>query len=73
MSGTWKAVLIIGGILAAALIVGQVVLGQLILSGRVDLIKAHQHSGYTAVAATLLYIAGSLMTILSIPTKTRSS
>jgi len=69
MTTTKKALLMVGGILALVLILAQLVLGQLIVSGRVDLIKAHQHSGYTAVAVTLLYIAGSLATIASIPAR----
>jgi hypothetical protein len=71
MNGTTKAVLLISGGLSAILILAQLVMGQLILSGRADLIKAHQHSGYTAVVLSLLYIVGSLMTIASIPTRPR--
>ena len=69
MSGTTKAVLIVLGLLAAILIVAQLVLGQLILGGRADLIKAHQHSGYTAVVVSLVYIAGSIVTIAGLPTR----
>lgn len=69
MSGTTKAVLMIGGILAAVLIAAQLVMGQLILGGRADLVKAHQHSGYTAVVVSLLYITFSLITIASVPTR----
>jgi hypothetical protein len=59
-----KTFLIVLGFLAAALIVGQLVLGQLILGGRADLVKAHQHSGYTAVVVALLYIGLSLPRII---------
>lgn len=69
MSGTSKTLLLIGGILTALLIIGQLVMGQLILSGRADMIKSHQHSGYLTVAITLLYVAGSLMAIVKIPTR----
>ena len=72
MNGTSKAVLIFLGALSALLIVAQLVLGQLILGGRADLIKAHQHSGYTAVVVGLLYIVGSLVTIASLPTRPKS-
>ena len=58
--------------MAALLIVGQLVLGQLILSGRGDLIKAHQHSGYTAVVVALIYIVLSLVWIASSPTRPKS-
>jgi heme A synthase len=68
MKPTTKTLLLIGGFLAAALLVGQVVLGQLILSGSVNLIKAHQHSGYTAVVVSLLYIGCSLAMISRLPT-----
>jgi hypothetical protein len=68
MKPTTKTLLLIGGFLAAALLVGQVVLGQLILSGSANLIKAHQHSGYTAVVVSLLYIGCSLAVISRLPT-----
>lgn len=55
------------GLLAALFIVGQLVLGQLILSGRINLVKAHQHSGYTTVVLCLVYI------ILSLRALTRKS
>lgn len=55
--------LILLGVVAALLIMGQLVLGQLILSGRVNLVKAHQHSGYTAVLVSLVYIVLSLKTL----------
>jgi hypothetical protein len=48
------------GLLSALLIIGQLVLGQLILSGRGNLAKAHQHSGYTTVLLSLVYIILSL-------------
>jgi hypothetical protein len=69
MSGTTKTALMILGVLGAVLIVSQLVMGQLILGGRVNLIKAHQHSGYTAVVVSLLYIVFSLMVIASVPTR----
>ena len=62
-----KPFLIVLGFLAALLIIAQLVLGQLILSGRADLVKAHQHSGYTAVVVALVYIALSLPRIISSP------
>lgn len=52
--------LLILGIISALLIVGQLIMGQLILSGRVNLVKAHQHSGYTTVLLSLVYILLSL-------------
>lgn len=71
MTSTTKLVLVAAGILAAVFLVGQVVLGQLILAGRADLVKAHQHSGYTAVVFSLLYIAFSLVVIAKLPTSTK--
>jgi hypothetical protein len=62
-----KPFLIVLGFLAALLIIGQLVLGQLILSGRADLVKAHQHSGYTAVVVALVYIGLSLPKIIALP------
>lgn len=59
-----KPFLIVLGFLAAALIIGQLVMGQLILSNHEPkIIKAHQHSGYAAVVVSLLYITFSLMAI----------
>jgi hypothetical protein len=64
-----KPFLIVLGFLAAALIIGQLVLGQLILNDRTNLglVKAHQHSGYTAVVVALLYIGLSLPRIIATP------
>jgi hypothetical protein len=62
-----KPILMILGVLSAVLIVGQLVMGQLILSGRANLIKGHQHSGYLTVVVSLVYIALSLVAIASMP------
>jgi hypothetical protein len=62
-----KPFLIVLGFLAAALIITQLVLGQLILSGQASLVKAHQHSGYTAVVVALVYIGLSLPRIIATP------
>ena len=62
-----KVFLLILGSLAALLIVAQLVMGQLILSGAVKWTKAHQHSGYMTVVVTLLYIGFSLASIASQP------
>jgi hypothetical protein len=67
MNPTTKTMLLIGGILAAVLIVGQLVLGQLILAGGTNLIKSHQHSGYMTVVVALVYIAFSLSVISRLP------
>jgi hypothetical protein len=69
MTPARKVTLIVLGLLAAVLIVAQLVMGQLILSGRPDLIKAHQHSGYSAVVVCLVYIALSLITVANLPTR----
>ena len=69
MSRTTKLTLMLSGVLAAILIIGQLVLGQLILGGQVKLVKAHQHSGYTAVIVALLYITFSLIAIGTMPTR----
>ena len=62
-----KVFLLVLGFLAALLIVAQLIMGQLILSGGVKWIKAHQHSGYMTVVVTLLYIGFSLASIASQP------
>jgi hypothetical protein len=67
MIPTTKTLLMIGGILAALLIVGQLVLGQLILAGSANLIKTHQHSGYMTVVVALIYIAFSVAAISRLP------
>jgi hypothetical protein len=55
-----KPLLIALGCLATLLIIAQLVMGQLIVSGNVRLVKAHQHSGYLTVVVSLIYIALSL-------------
>jgi hypothetical protein len=59
--------LLVLGSLAALLILAQLVMGQLILSGQVEWIKRHQHSGYLTVVVVLVYIGFSLPTIASMP------
>jgi hypothetical protein len=66
-----KAFLMILGIVSAALIVAQLVMGQLILSGQAEWIKRHQHSGYLTVVVTLVYIGFSLAAIASMPRRER--
>ena len=64
-----KVFLLILGFLAAALIIGQLVMGQLIISSG-HLPKwttAHRHSGYLTVVVTLLYIGFSLAAIAAKP------
>jgi hypothetical protein len=60
-----KPLLLITGLLAAILIIIQLVLGLLIIQGQTKMITAHQHSGYLTVAVTLLYIGWSLAFIAS--------
>ncbi|WP_406700555.1 hypothetical protein V5E97_17275 [Singulisphaera sp. Ch08] len=62
-----KPFLMILGILSALLIVAQLVMGQLILSGQAEWIKRHQHSGYLTVVVALVYIVLSLPKIASLP------
>jgi hypothetical protein len=62
-----KVLLFVLGSLAAVLIVGQLVMGQLIKSsGHLPRwTAAHQHSGYLTVVVVLLYIGLSMATIAS--------
>lgn len=60
-----KPFLMIVGLLAAILIVSQLVMGLLILQGQASMRTAHQHSGYLTVAVTLTYIFWSLAVIAS--------
>ena len=74
MNPKLKPILLILGLLAAVLIVSQLVMGLLIVrgGGSLDLtrlIKAHQHSGYLTVTVVLLYVALSLSAIASTPTR----
>lgn len=73
MTGSRKLLLILLGTVSGFLMVGQLALGQLILSGamgtREKLIKAHQHTGYTTIAVSLVYVLLSLWTIINAPTK----
>ena len=62
-----KPFLMIFGGLSALLLVSQLVMGLLILNGRAQLIKSHQHSGYLTVAVALTYILFSLVALASMP------
>jgi hypothetical protein len=62
-----KVFLLILGSLSGILIVSQLVMGQLILSGQAEWIKRHQHSGYLTVVVALVYIVLSLIAIASAP------
>ncbi len=66
-----KPFLMIFGIISALLIVSQLVMGQLIVSGHAEWIKRHQHSGYLTVVVALIYIVFSLMAIASMPKRER--
>jgi hypothetical protein len=59
--------LLIFGSLSAVLILAQLVMGQLILSGQAQYVKHHQHTGYLTVVVALVYIVFSLMAIASMP------
>lgn len=62
-----RTFLLILGTLSALLIVAQLVMGQLILSGQMEWVKRHQHSGYLTVVVALAYIVLSLVAIASPP------
>jgi hypothetical protein len=64
-----KLILLILGILAAILIISQLVMGLLILQGQASMRTAHQHSGYLTFVVSMVYIAWSLVTIASMPTR----
>ncbi len=66
-----KPFLMIFGIISALLIISQLVMGQLILSGQAEWIKRHQHSGYLTVVVALIYIVFSLVAIASMPKRER--
>lgn len=72
MSGATKTALLLLGLVATGFLISQVVLGQLILGGRTNLIKAHQHTGYTTVVVGILYLVFSLKVIASLPTRSKS-
>ncbi len=67
MSSAMKFTLVILGLLTAVLVLMQLTMGLLIASGRVNLVKAHQHSGYLTVAMAILYVGLSLSVIVSLP------
>ncbi len=71
MNRKLKTALAILGLLAAALLVSQLLLGLQIARGgaTIKLIKAHQHSGYATVATSLIYVLTSLLAILRAPGK----
>ncbi len=60
-----KPLLLVTGTVAAILIVFQLVMGLLLLEGQTRWKTAHQHSGYTTVVVTLVYIGWSMAVILS--------
>jgi len=63
-----KPLVMILGFLSAVLILAQLTMGQLILSGHdPKMIKMHQHSGYLTVVVSLVYIVLSLIVIASTP------
>ena len=63
-----RRLILIGlGFLAAFLILAQLILGQLILAGQIELKKAHQHSGYLTVTVVLIQIATSIWFALTAP------
>ena len=75
MDGRLKTTLILGGALAAALIVSQLVMGLIIVGHPPQVerwVKMHQHTGYLTVTVGLLYILGSLATIGSIPKRPKA-
>lgn len=55
-----RVLLMVLGVVTGLFLIGQLILGQLILSGRVNLVKAHQHSGYTTVVLSLVYVILSM-------------
>src|SRR5262249_28895188 len=69
MNRAQKLALIILGVLSALLVLSQLILGQLVLGGRADLIKSHQHTGYLTVCVGLVYILFSLISIARLPTR----
>jgi hypothetical protein len=66
-----KALLVILGFVSALLIVGQMVMGLMIRNGQAEpwLRTAHFHSGSLMVLVSLAYIALSLSTIASRPSR----
>jgi hypothetical protein len=66
-----RVFLLVLGTLSALLILAQLVMGQLIVSGQVEWIKRHQHSGYLTVLVALVYIVLSLVSIASMPKRER--
>jgi len=66
-----KPFLMIFGVISALLIVSQLVMGRLILSGQGEWIKRHEHSGYLTVVVALIYIVFSLIAIASMPKRER--
>ena len=51
------------GFFSAILIVGQLVMGLLILNGSDSYVKGHTHSGFLTVAVSLIYIIFSMLAI----------
>ncbi len=76
MNAKLKPVLLILGLVAALLIISQLVMGLLIVKGGgpfelTKLIKSHQHTGYLTVTVALIYILTSLMAIVRVPTPSK--
>jgi tetrahydromethanopterin S-methyltransferase subunit D len=63
-----KPLVMILGFVSALLILAQLTMGQLILSGHdPKMIKMHQHSGYLTVVVSLVYIVISMIAVASMP------
>lgn len=76
MSGPTKLLLILLGTVSGFLLTAQLVLGQVLAAGgtggREKLIKAHQHTGYLAIALALTYVLTSIWSIINAPTKPKA-
>ncbi len=76
MSSGKKVFLIILGVLTALFLLGQLGLGLYIVNGKANpnilkVIAAHQHTGYTTVGLSLVYVIVSLLAIIGLPGKRR--
>jgi ABC-type nitrate/sulfonate/bicarbonate transport system permease component len=71
-----KTFLMILGVIAALFLLAQLGLGLYIVNGKgnpniMKVITAHQHTGYSTVGVSLVYVVTSLLVIAGLPTSRR--
>lgn len=75
MTGHRKLLLVLLGVVSAFLMMAQLALDQLVVSGAArhkTLVKAHEYIGYLAITLALVYVLVSLWSIINAPTRPKA-